>query len=84
MTMATPAIRGQVTKAGQPLGGAYVRLSGPSGEFVSEQYTKDEGQFTFFVAEGSWTVEVRAAGAETETHKVDVAGGEVPLNITLA
>jgi len=54
--MAAPTIRGTITKSGKPLGGAYVRLTGPSGEFVAEVYTKDEGDYTFFVADGSWTV----------------------------
>jgi Protein of unknown function (DUF1416) len=82
--MAQSAIVGSVTKQGQPLGGAYVRLTGPSGEFVSEQYTKDEGKFTFFVAPGSWTVEIKAAGAETATKTVDVDVAEVPLHVDLS
>jgi hypothetical protein len=82
--MAQASIAGTVTREGQPLGGAYVRLVGPSGEFVSEQYTKDEGRFQFYVAPGSWTVEIRAAGAETATKSVDVADSEVPLDVELA
>jgi hypothetical protein len=82
--MAKASIAGTVRRAGQPLGGAYVRLVGPSGEFVSEQYTPDEGTFQFYVAPGSWTVEVRAAGAETATQNVDVADAEVPVDVDLS
>lgn len=78
-----PAIKGLVTRADKPVGGAYVRLTGPSGDFVSEQYTQDEGEFAFYVAEGSWTLEVRAAGAPTATQTVDVAKGEVPVRVAL-
>jgi hypothetical protein len=67
-------ISGRVTFEGNPHGGVYVRLLGPSGEFVSEQYTKDDGEFTFHVAPGAWTLEARAAGATTATETVEVAG----------
>ena len=67
-------ISGQVTLEGKPHGGVYVRLLGPSGEFVSEQYTKDDGKFTFHVAPGAWTLEARAAGASTSTQTIEVAG----------
>lgn len=68
-----PSINGAVTLEGKPAGGVYVRLVGPSGEFVSEQYTKDDGRFSFHVAPGSWTLEAKAAGARTSTEKIDIA-----------
>jgi uncharacterized protein YfaS (alpha-2-macroglobulin family) len=71
-----PSISGEVKRDGEPAGGVYVRLVGPSGEFVSEQYTQDDGTFTFHVAEGSWTLEARAAGARTETQTVQIASGK--------
>jgi hypothetical protein len=67
-----PSINGAVSLAGKPAGGVYVRLIGPSGEFVSEQYTKDDGKFTFHVAPGSWTLEAKAAGAESSTQQIDI------------
>ena len=72
------SIIGTVALKGKPLGGVYIRLSGPSGEFVSEQYTKDDGAFTFHVAPGAWTLEARAAGTTTETQTIEVseAAGE--------
>lgn len=68
-----PSINGITTLAGKPSGGVYLRLIGPSGEFVSEQYTKDDGKFTFHVAVGSWTLEAKAAGAEPLKQTVAVA-----------
>lgn len=81
--MARPAIQGAVTLDGDALGGAYVRLLGPSGEFVSEQYTRDDGVFTFFVAPGTWTLDVRAAGAESELIAVPVGSDEASVGVTL-
>lgn len=78
-----PAITGTVTKAGAPLGGAYVRLIGPSDEFVAEIYTPDDGAFTFHVVDGTWTLEARATGVETVTQAVEVAGADARLDVAL-
>lgn len=77
------AIFGSVTLEGQPAGGVYVRLTGPSGEFVSERYTGDDGRFTFHVAPGPWTIEARAAGAETEVRTLEIADGDAQAEIPL-
>ena len=82
-----PSINGAVRLEGKPAGGVYVRLIGPSGEFVSEQYTKDDGRFTFHIAPGSWTLEAKAAGAAPSTRQIDIAadGPEVStLDVDLA
>lgn len=68
------AIAVSVKRDGTPAGGAYIRVLGPSGEFVSERYTGDDGRFTFHVADGAWIVEVKAAGAATFTRTVEVSG----------
>jgi hypothetical protein len=80
-----PSINGTAMREGKPAGGVYLRLHGPSGEFVSEQYTKDDGKFTFHVAVGSWTLEAKAAGAEALKQTVDVAqeGDEVTVPVDL-
>lgn len=80
-----PSISGTATRDGKPAGGVYLRLAGPSGEFVSEQYTKDDGKFTFHVAPGSWTLEAKAAGATTSTQTIDVAseGAEETIAVDL-
>jgi uncharacterized protein DUF1416 len=78
------SISGTTTLDGKPAGGVYVRMLGPSGEFVSEQYTKDDGKFTFHVAEGSWTLEAKAAGASSQTQTVQVAsGGDEAISVDL-
>jgi hypothetical protein len=83
-----PSIHGTAIRGGKPAGGVYLRLHGPSGEFVSEQYTKDDGKFTFHVAVGSWTLEAKAAGAQPLTQTVAVAQESaevtVPVNLGAA
>lgn len=78
-----PLITGTVTREGRPAGSVYVRLVGPSGEFVAEEYTKDDGAFEFHVAAGTWTIEARAAGAETSKQAVDVSSGETNVKVEL-
>ena len=78
-----PSITGVVKREGQPAGSVYVRLIGPSGEFVAEEYTKDDGVFEFHVAAGTWTIEARAAGAETAKQSVDVSSGEQNVTVEL-
>ncbi len=80
-----PSISGTTTLQGKPAGGVYLRLIGPSGEFVSEQYTKDDGRFTFHVAVGSWTLEAKAAGAQPSKQTVEVAkdGDELSVPVDL-
>lgn len=78
-----PAIGGTVRRGGMPLGGVYVRLIGPSLEFVAEIYTQDDGVFTFHVTDGSWRIEARAAGAEPASETVEVSGEDVTVSIDL-
>lgn len=78
-----PSINGVVKRQGKPAGSVYVRLVGPSGEFVAEEYTKDDGAFEFHVAPGTWTIEARAAGAETAKQAVDVSSGAQTINVDL-
>jgi hypothetical protein len=75
-------ISGTVQKDGSPLERAYVRCVGPSGEFVAEEYTGEDGAFLFHVADGTWTLEVRAAGVETKTEQVSADEDKV-LTITV-
>ena len=69
-------IQGSVLKAGEPVGGAYVRLLDGSNEFTAEVVTSATGQFRFFAAPGSWTVLALAPGARGET-SVSAEQGEV-------
>ena len=54
-------IQGVVERAGEPVGGAYVRLLDASGEFVAEVPTSASGVFRFFARPGQWTVRTLAS-----------------------
>lgn len=69
-------IQGSVVKAGEPVGGAYVRLLDGSHEFTAEVVTSATGQFRFFAAPGSWTLLALAPGARGET-AVSAEQGEI-------
>ena len=49
-------IQGTVTREGQPVPAAYVRLLDSTGEFTAEVVTSSTGQFRFFAAPGPWTL----------------------------
>ena len=70
-------VQGVVTRAGDPVAGAYVRLLDGGGEFTAEVPTSATGQFRFFAAPGSWTVRTLAPGAVVVDRTVVAAKGEV-------
>lgn len=49
-------LTGTVRSAGEPVGGAFVRLLDATGEFTAEVVASASGNFRFFTAPGSWTV----------------------------
>jgi hypothetical protein len=69
-------IHGSVVKAGQPVGGAYVRLLDGSNEFTAEVVTSATGEFRFFAAPGTWTLLALAPGARGEI-AVSAEQGEI-------
>jgi hypothetical protein len=70
-------IQGTVTRAGQPEGGAYVRLLDSSGEFTAEVVTSATGAFRFFARPGSWTVRALGPGGASADTAVEAAQGAV-------
>lgn len=60
-------IGGTVLSAGQPLGGAYVRLLDASGEFTAEVVTSAQGSFRFFARPGTWTVRALLPRGDVES-----------------
>ncbi len=70
-------IQGVVTRDGQPVDGAYVRLLDRTGEFTAEVPTSATGQFRFFAAPGEWTLRTLAPKAEINDKKVVAATGIV-------
>lgn len=53
-------IQGRVTKGGEPVANAYVRLLDPRGEFTAEVPTSATGHFRFFAGPGAWTLRTLA------------------------
>ncbi len=70
-------IQGQVTRDGQPVSDAYVRLLDRSGEFTAEVPTSATGHFRFFAGDGEWTLRTLAPRAETVDRAVTAATGSI-------
>ena len=70
-------VQGTVSKGGQPLPGAYVRLLDATGEFTAEVVTSATGSFRFFAAPGDWTLRTLAPGASVDTPVTAVQGEAV-------
>lgn len=82
-------IQGVVTRDGEAVGNAYVRLLDRSGEFTAEVPTSATGQFRFFAGSGNWTLRTLAPGAEATDRQVvaeigSVVDVEIDLNSELA
>jgi hypothetical protein len=77
-------IQGVVTKGGEPVGNAYVRLLDKTGEFTAEVPTSATGHFRFFAGDGDWTLRTLAPQSETVDTAVTAAKGAVAeVEITL-
>ncbi|BBH17119.1 hypothetical protein Back2_14060 [Nocardioides baekrokdamisoli] len=70
-------IQGQVTRAGEPVPNAYVRLLDKSGEFTAEVPTSASGHFRFFAGDGQWTLRTLAPKAEPVDRQVVAAVGSI-------
>ena len=70
-------IQGQVTRDGEPVEGAYVRLLDRTGEFTAEVPTSESGHFRFFAGDGEWTLRTLAPQSEPVDRKVVAATGAV-------
>lgn len=78
-------IQGVVSRGGQPVSGAYVRLLDDTGEFTAEVPTSATGQFRFFARPGSWTVRTLAPSAAPVDRKVVAEQGSVAeLEVAIA
>lgn len=76
-------IQGTVSRGGEPVGGAYVRLLDGSGEFTAEVPTSATGQFRFFAAPGSWTLRTLAPGATLDRQVVASQGQVADVEVQL-
>lgn len=70
-------IQGQVTRGGEPVPKAYVRLLDKSGEFTAEVPTSASGHFRFFAGDGQWTLRTLAPKAEPVDRQVVAAVGSI-------
>ncbi len=70
-------IQGIVTRDGQPVGNAYVRLLDRTGEFTAEVPTSATGQFRFFAGPGEWTLRTLAPKSISVDNAVTAAKGSV-------
>ena len=70
-------IQGQVLKAGEPVGTAYVRLLDRTGEFTAEVPTSASGHFRFFAGPGDWTLRTLAPQSDPVDTAVTAAKGVV-------
>ena len=70
-------IQGQVTKDGEPVSSAYVRLLDRTGEFTAEVPTSATGHFRFFAGPGDWTLRTLAPKSDPVDNTVTAATGVV-------
>jgi hypothetical protein len=70
-------IQGVVTKGGEPIENAYVRLLDRTGEFTAEVPTSATGAFRFFAGPGDWTLRTLAPRSDTVDTPVTAAKGVV-------
>lgn len=76
-------IQGTVTRGGEPVGGAYVRLLDGSGEFTAEVPTSATGNYRFFAAPGTWTLRALAPGGTADRTVVASLGNIAEVNIAV-
>ncbi len=76
-------VQGQVTRDGDPVEGAYVRLLDRTGEFTAEVPTDADGYFRFFAGEGTWTLRTLAPRADVVDTPVTASVGSV-AEVTVA
>jgi len=70
-------IQGQVTRGGEPVPNAYVRLLDKSGEFNAEVPTSASGHFRFFAGDGQWTLRTLAPKADPVDRQVVASVGSI-------
>jgi hypothetical protein len=76
-------IQGVVTRAGEPVPNAYVRLLDRTGEFTAEVPTSATGQFRFFAGPGEWTLRTLAPGAQAESAVTAALGTIAEVEVAL-
>ena len=75
MSSQAQVVNGTVLRSGAPMEGAYVRVLGPSGEFVNERRTGSEGTFKLHLTPATWTFIAFGPGTDRIERKVTVEPG---------
>lgn len=76
-------LTGKVVVDGDPRDGSYLRINGPSGDFVWEARTGEDGVFGFNLPPGNWTLLAFAPGARDHVEQVELAGDVADVLIDL-
>ena len=76
-------LHGVVTRDGSPLGGAYVRLLGETGDFTAEVQTSATGYFRFYAAGGDWKLRTLYRGGSVDTPVTAVQGQAVDVQVVV-
>jgi len=74
---AEAVVQGVVTRGGEPVSTAYVRLLDRKGEFTAEVPVSATGQFRFFAGPGAWTLRVLSPRSAAVDRAVEAAIGTV-------
>jgi hypothetical protein len=77
-------LAGTVRTAGEPVGGAFVRLLDGTGEFTAEVVSSASGTFRFFVAPGNWTVRALHRSGHGETPVTTNGPGLFTVDVAVA
>ena len=83
VSAAEAVVHGFVTRAGSPLGGAYVRLLDGTGEFTAEVQSSATGYFRFYAAAGDWTLRTLYRGGSVDTAVTAEQGKAVEAQVVV-
>ena len=76
-------LKGRVVKGDTPVEGAYVKVTGPSGDFVGERRTSDSGTFRFNLTAGVWTLSWQLPGGIKGSKDVELGDSDVDEVISI-
>ncbi|MEU5691354.1 DUF1416 domain-containing protein [Actinosynnema sp. NPDC020468] len=77
-------LTGKVKAAGEPVGGAFVRLLDSTGEFTAEVVSSEQGDFRFYAAPGEWTIRVLHRSGNGQASVTASGPGVHPVEVAVA
>lgn len=78
-----PQLKGKIVNGDGPIEGAYVKVAGPSGDFVGERRTSDSGTFRFNLTAGQWTLSWQLPGGVMGSKQVELGDSEIEEVISI-